>query len=561
MSATVAALKFVMGADTAEFERSMKGVEDAMKRAAATGATVGTVIGNALVGAFHSLKESVHKALEAADRMDELSEMIGTSTEKLSALKLAADLNGVSMEALTTNMGKLGKAMTESVSDPASTAARTFAAMGISATDASGKLRPINDVFTDIANKFAGYQDGAAKVTLATNLFGRAGVQMIPILNMGAAGLAQMGDEARRLGLTVETETGKKAAAFNDTMTKLSRVWDGLVIQIAAKLLPTLQQVADWFVKLATDSTSMKLALDGVDVAIKSIITSGIIVKTVFETLSTAIAAVIAALVLLGQLEFRAALDTLKQGAVDFTAEITKAVGAVKDLWAGVEQARQSLAPMADEANRVAAPVVASARSMADAMREMKDEARAALDAIVNAPTESFVAKMDAIGKALAEGTINHRTYGQMVRRVEDENRQNITSTASLVASTLTTVFAKNKAASIAAAIINTAVGITNALAKLPPPFSWAQAALIAASGAAQIATIKSTNSSGTGGSAPSVSGGGGGDGGAAEPAGPSQMLTVNLAPGRYSRDDVMGLIEQINDAVTDGAQLVVNRR
>jgi hypothetical protein len=38
-------------------------------------------------------------------------------------------------------------------------------------------------------------------------------------------------------------------------------------------------------------------------------------------------------------------------------------------------------------------------------------------------------------------------------------------------------------------------------------------------------------------------------------------MLTVNLAPGRYSRDDVMGLIEQINDAVTDGAQLVVNRR
>src|SRR6185295_16435691 len=194
MSATVAALKFVMGADTAEFERSMKGVEDAMKRAAATGATVGTVIGNALVGAFHSLKESVHKALEAADRMDELSEMIGTSTEKLSALKLAADLYGVSMEALTTNMGKLGKAMTESVSDPASTAARTFAEMGISATDASGKLRPINDVFTDIANKFAGYQDGAAKVTLATNLFGRAGVQMIPILNMGAAGLAQMGD-------------------------------------------------------------------------------------------------------------------------------------------------------------------------------------------------------------------------------------------------------------------------------------------------------------------------------------------------------------------------------
>jgi TP901 family phage tail tape measure protein len=310
MAATIGALRFVLGADTAEFEKAMKGVEGAMRRAATIGATVGTVLGNALTSAFRSLSESVKQAIESADRMGELAEMIGVSTERLSALRLAADLNGVSLESLTTVLTKLGKSMAEAVSEPAGTAARTLAAMGISATDASGQLRPIHDVLMDVADRFQRYEDGAGKAALAMNLFGRAGAQMIPILNMGRDGLAQMGEEARRLGMVVDTETSKKAASFNDTLTKLNRTWDGFIIQVSARLLPTLQQVADWFTKLTADSNSMKLALDGVDITIKSIITSGIIVKTVFETLSTAIAAVIAALILIGQLQFSAALDT-----------------------------------------------------------------------------------------------------------------------------------------------------------------------------------------------------------------------------------------------------------
>ena len=65
--------------------------------------------------------------------------------------------------------------------------------------------------------------------------------------------------------------------------------------------------------------------------------------------------------------------------------------------------------------------------------------------------------------------------------------------TASLTATALTTVFKNNKAASIAAAIINTAVSITKAIATLPPPYGMIQAGLHAAMGAAQIAAIKST--------------------------------------------------------------------
>jgi ribosomal protein L12E/L44/L45/RPP1/RPP2 len=555
------ALRFGMSVDTAEFERAMKGAEGTLKRVAAVGAAVGTLLGNALTGAFHSLKESVKTAIESADKMDELAESIGITVEKLSGLRFAADLSGVGLDSLATNMTKLGRSMAESVAEPASTAARTLQAMGISATDASGQLRPINDVFLDIADRFRTYEDGAAKVALATNLFGRAGAAMIPLLNQGRDGIAQQADEAARLGLTLDTKTIKAAASFNDTLTKMSRIWDGFIMQLTAKLLPTLQFVAERFAKLTSDSNSLKLALEGVDITIKSVVTSGIIVKAVFETLATAIAAVIAAMVLLGQLEFRAAMDTLRQGTTDFTTEVRNAVTAVKDLWAGVQQWQTTIEQAGANAGTHAAPIVASANAMRDATREWRDEQRAAMDEIVNSPIETYTAKMAELQVALQTGVINWRTYGQMVRRVEEENRQNISSTASLVASTLTTVFGKSKAAGIAAAIINTAVGITNALAKLPPPYSWAQAALIAASGAAQIATIKSTNEKGGGGGAPAVHGGGAGDGGSeAQQAGPSQMFQVNLHGSRFSRDDVVGLIEDMNEAIADGAHLVVRQ-
>jgi hypothetical protein len=172
---------------------------------------------------------------------------------------------------------------------------------------------------------------------------------------------------------------------------------------------------------------------------------------------------------------------------------------------------------------------------------------------------------MDAIQDALQDGVINQRTYGQMVRKVNDENRAAITSTASLTASTLTAVFAKSKAAAIAAAIISTAVGITNAMAGPPTgppwPYNIAQAALIAASGAAQIATISRTNSSGGGAGASPTVGAGAASAESSAPTSAPQMLSINLSgSGRYSREEVVNLLNEINSAVSDGAQLVVKQ-
>lgn len=141
-------------------------------------------------------------------------------------------------------------------------------------------------------------------------------------------------------------------------------------------------------------------------------------------------------------------------------------------------------------------------------------------------------------------------------------NEQNaILQTASIAAQAITTLFPKSKNAAIAAAVINTAVSITRALSEVPWPYNLVQAALHAAMGAAQIATIRSTSLSG-GGSTPSV-GAGAGVGAAPTAAIPvSRTLTIQgVDPAAlFSGAQVEKLIQSINNEVQNGATLIATR-
>ena len=128
-------------------------------------------------------------------------------------------------------------------------------------------------------------------------------------------------------------------------------------------------------------------------------------------------------------------------------------------------------------------------------------------------------------------------------------------------------MFELNKAASIANAIINTAQGVTLALASAPPPVNFGLAALVAAAGAVQIATIASTSPGGGGGSISSPSGGSGGGAGTAppvedlpdvEPERTAQNVNIVIEPGIYDSNSVRDLIGAINEELSDGIDLNV---
>lgn len=176
----------------------------------------------------------------------------------------------------------------------------------------------------------------------------------------------------------------------------------------------------------------------------------------------------------------------------------------------------------------------------------------------------------DATHKALMEKTESeHQKALQSIR--DRTNSQALRSTASMFGSlqSLTESFGKkntalSKAFGIAQALINTYVGVTQALRTLPPPASYAAAAATLAQGLAQVASIRSISDTGKGGGGgASASSGGGAAAAAASGTGAGGGQTggnsvyINLQGQSFGRDQVRSLVEQIAAYQKDGGQVV----
>lgn len=213
-------------------------------------------IGAIALGAF-KLGESVHHALEFADSIAKLSEKTGIGVQTLTSYGLAADLAGTNIDGLATGMKKLSKNMLETASGTG-TAKDAFALMGISVKDSSGHLKDVDDVLLNVADKFSSYKDGAEKAALAQQIFGKAGADLIPLLNQGAAGLRAERQEAEQLGIIFDEKTAKAAERFNDNMTRLKAASGAVGTQLMASLAGPLSQISRSTTPLANYSATAR---------------------------------------------------------------------------------------------------------------------------------------------------------------------------------------------------------------------------------------------------------------------------------------------------------------
>lgn len=217
--------------DSKKAARSLKDFEKTVKTSAiALGALATTA-----VVAFGVM---VKKSINAMDEMSKLSQSVGVSVEALSSLAYAADLSGVSTEELAKNLGRLTKGMSDAAQGMGE-AKKAFDSLGIDV----GGLQSADQALLELADKFAGMQDGAQKTALALQLFGKSGMSMIPFLNMGRTGVAQLQAEADRLGVTLNTQTAQAAERFNDNLTRLGAIGQGVANQIASAMLPALEKL------------------------------------------------------------------------------------------------------------------------------------------------------------------------------------------------------------------------------------------------------------------------------------------------------------------------------
>ena len=215
----------------------------------------GLIAGASIAALGVGMTALVMPVARVGDEFFKLSQKTGVSVEALTALDYAAKLSDVTTEGLTKALQKLSVAMFDTqVNGQEGSAA--LKALGVSATDAHGKIRPTEAVLLDLAEKFARMPDGADKAALAVKLFGKEGLAIIPFLNQGREGITALMEEAQRLGLVMSEDVARSSEVFNDNLTRLSAIFEGVQRQIGAAVIPILADFTEQVILAQTETGS-----------------------------------------------------------------------------------------------------------------------------------------------------------------------------------------------------------------------------------------------------------------------------------------------------------------
>lgn len=199
----------------------------------------------AAIGAAFSFKKGIEAVSELGSEVGSLQRITGDTAEASSKLVFAFDQTGVGVNRGVTALTKFSKALGGVADLEDGTAIPTGKAMadvlfnlGVRTQDADGKTRPFSDLLGDLTEIFKGMPDGIEKTALATQLFGRNGKDLLPFLNKGKAGLAELGDEAERFGLVLDDATVKQTKALKVAQRQFGEALHGISVQLGVALLP-----------------------------------------------------------------------------------------------------------------------------------------------------------------------------------------------------------------------------------------------------------------------------------------------------------------------------------
>lgn len=235
-----------------------------------------------LAGAFAVSKivEFGHGVIQNAAALYQLSQKTGATVTELAKLKGVSEALHVDFGTVTIGLKKLAVNMVDAAGGGADMSA-TFKALKINVRDANGQIRPTGDVMKDLADRFEKMKDGPVKAALAVKLFGRAGVDLIPVLNEGSSGI-------NAFSTAMDQDFGARAERFEVSLSKIGKNMKATGVAGVKQLLPTLQELATAFDDLTSGKEDFTDFFDVIGEAARHVVETVVILYTTFKELSLA---------------------------------------------------------------------------------------------------------------------------------------------------------------------------------------------------------------------------------------------------------------------------------
>lgn len=224
-------------ADDSPLRRALKDASDRIKNFAKPFIGAGKLIGGALATAAAGLIATTKMFANYADTVGDAAARTGLSAETLSELGYAAKLSGSNMQDLEKGFRVFQKQLVSGAN------ADVLKNLGIDA-ESLKKANPDTQLNTIVA-ALAKIQDPTQKAAMAMQVFGKAGANLVPLLNEGEEGIADLRAEAQKLGVSLSDEQVAAGQAFNDALDKMGMALQGVANRIGSAAAPMLTWLAD----------------------------------------------------------------------------------------------------------------------------------------------------------------------------------------------------------------------------------------------------------------------------------------------------------------------------
>lgn len=201
----------------------------------------------ALAGAFVAVTTAAFamtvQAGKTAEQTEQLAQKTGIAAASLEGMSVALARSGLESGSIAIAVKGLSKEMI-GLQQGSAASVKTFQELGIGLEVVE---KGTGATLLAIADRFKELPDGAMKAKMAVDLFGRSGLDLIPILNKGAAGLEEAMKKSAEFGLILSDTARGDLTVFDDAMDDLWSALKGFGMQVGAAFAPSLTALVKAF--------------------------------------------------------------------------------------------------------------------------------------------------------------------------------------------------------------------------------------------------------------------------------------------------------------------------
>jgi hypothetical protein len=234
MATKLGSLLIELGLDSAKFRSGTRQAQREMSQFQRGISSAANVAKGALVGMVSAISvdmfaTAIKSGLDYASSLAEVAAQVGVTTKTLQEYRYAATQVGLTQDEMDASLTKLTRSIGQAANG-GKLQAGAFERLGVSIRDANGNIKEAGVIIPEIADGLKALGSDAERAATLTEIFGRAGQKLAPLLSGGSSEINNLREAAHRLGVVLSDQQIQQA---DETADKLAAVKTVLQARLA----------------------------------------------------------------------------------------------------------------------------------------------------------------------------------------------------------------------------------------------------------------------------------------------------------------------------------------